>query len=200
MNIKLLTAASKDYWDVLKLSAPNKLEYCLKWNIELTIREHFNKDIKHERTYFMQNALKECDWLWFMGSDTLIMNHTIDVRQYLDNDVNFIIGKDINGINNDVFFLKNTPSSREFLDNVQKYNKTEENDQESMKKAINDTLYFKTKIVHQKQFNSYLYDQYSYPDDKGGNFSIGDFVLHLPGLPNKKRQVLMREYLPKVIK
>ncbi len=59
---------------------------------------------------------------------------------------------------------------------------------------------FKMSVVHQKCFNSYLYSEYTYPDDKGGSYTKGDFVLHLPGMPNHRRLQLIQEYLPQVIK
>lgn len=198
MKITLLTAASPSYWELMKVTAPNKLDYCLKHNVQLSIREH--DDVEKERVEFMKAALHQTDWLWFMGTDTLIMNQTIDVRQFLDPEYDFIIGEDINGINNDVFFLRNNMAGHSFLDQVRHLNKYCNHDQDSMFGAIESTIGLRTKIVHQKQFNSFKYDEYNYPDDGGGSYSDGDFVLHLPALTNERRIKLFTEYLKQVKK
>ena len=196
MKITLLSAASPEYWELMKITAPNKLEYCLKHNIQLSIRQH--DEVEKERVQFMKETLHQTDWLWFMGTDAVIMNHTIDVRQFLDENYDFIIGEDVNGINNDVFFIKNNVRGHEFLDQVKEFNKICKNDQDSMVEAIKSTIGLKTKIVHQKQFNSFKYDEYNYPDDKGGSYSDGDFILHLPALTNQRRIELFTQYLQQV--
>ena len=202
MRISLLTAASTDFWNIMQFTAPNKLDYCLKWGVQLSMRKHDLDRVLPwgEREVFMLDTLKECDWLWFMGADTLIMNHTIDVRIFLDERYDFIIGKDVNGINNDVFFLRNNHKSQLFLHKVLASNSYFPQDQTAMHYVAEMIPSFKVSVVHQKLFNSFLYSEYHYPDDKGGSFTEGDFVLHLPGMPNHRRLQLIREYLPKVIK
>jgi hypothetical protein len=197
MKITLLTAASKEYWDVLKLSAPNKLEYCLRHGLQLSIRQHEALNLAQERNIIMREELENCQWLAFMGCDTLITNQSIDLRCFLD----MIIGEDIHGINNDVFFLKDGASSRSFLRNVSNtLYSLGGNDQDAMQRVIEASLDFKVKYVPQRFFNSYLYSEYSYPNDGGGAYQAGDFLLHLPGIPNTRRIEIMTEYLGKVIK
>lgn len=203
MKVTLLTGASKEYQPIIDLSAPNKLEYCLRHNIQFTNRIHTSnlrmQELGIERQQYMLDALKECDWLWFMGADTLIMNHNKDIRDFIDNEYHFIIGEDVNGINNDSFLLKNCRASINFLERSMNYSTSLTNDQECMKLAMRLSFGFKYSIVSQRQFNSYLYSEYNYPDDKGGSYQAGDLVLHLPGMSNEKRIPLMHEYLTEVI-
>lgn len=198
--ITLLMAASKEYGDVLKLSAPNKLEYCLRWNIQLKLKSLNSKDIAMGRNKAMRNELENCDWLFFNGADTLIMNQSIDIRLLIDDQYDLIIAKDIHGINNDIFLLRSNLTSRHFLDTVMRLNWECANDQESMKEAIAEMPELRVKYVPQRLFNSYLYSEYTYPDDGGGTYQDGDFLLHLPGIPNTRRIEIMNEYLKKVIK
>jgi hypothetical protein len=64
----------------------------------------------------------------------------------------------------------------------------------------------KTKVVPQKLFNSYLYETFSKndrgenPDWTQGQFTTGDFCLHLCGLNSNARKILIQTYLEKVIK
>ena len=206
LNITLLTTSSAEYWPILKLTAQNKLEYCLKHEIQLNIRKHSSylnmQQMGIERQEFMIDALNECDWLFFMGADTLIMNQTIDARDIIKrhphND--FIIGKDVNGINNDVFFIRNCAASFNFLRCVKEHNLHVANDQMAMNDFIGNVEDFNTIIVSQREFNSYLYSEYHYPNDEGGSFHDGDFVLHLPGISNPRRKELIKIYIDKVIK
>jgi hypothetical protein len=204
MKITLLTAASKEHWPILNLTAPDKMEYCLRYQLQLSIRKHEVLSPWHEREDFMKDALSECDWLWFMGADTLIMNHTINVESLIDTNYDFIIGQDYNGINNDVFFLRNCPESFKFIEEVTKRNTDLSDDQVAMFTVKDQIENFKYKIVPQKQFNCYLYDTepaYTpYPKGLDGNFRDGDFVLHLPGMDIMHREVLLKEYVNKVIK
>ena len=56
-----------------------------------------------------------------------------------------------------------------------------------------------TCLVHQRVFNAYPYSEYQYPNDGGGSFQPGDFVIHLPGLSNARRLELMRQYHDQVL-
>jgi hypothetical protein len=208
MLITLLTTSSDSFWYIFRHTVPNKMEYCLRWGIQLTIRKQFLRDggPTIERPQFILDVLDTCDWLWFMGGDTLIMNQTIDVKRFINDKHNLIIGQDVNGINNDVFFLKNSEASKEFLRQVIALKDTHHNDQAAMQEIIDKNLVPELNhcIVPQKFFNAYLYATepayFAYPKDYEGNFVIGDFVLHLAAIDNYRREELINEYLPKVIK
>lgn len=205
MKITLLTQASKEYWQILELSAPNKLQYCLRHGIQFNIRKHVESikstwSVINEREYFMRDALKTCDWLWFMGADTLIMDQKIDVRKFLDEDYDVIIGKDVYMINNDSFFIKNSAGGNYFIEKTLEYNKTEQTDQHSMEKVIATSPDLKVKIVHNREFNSYFDGVHDNPEDRSVSYQPGDFVLHFTGMGNERRIKLMKEYLNKVDK
>jgi len=205
MIITLLTSASKEYWPLLETGLPSKNEYCLRHNIQLQTRIHQNMGNPWgEREIFMINALHTCDWLWFMGADTLIMNHTIDARKFIDEDYDFIIGVDYNGINNDTFLLRNCEKSFEFLFKVISYNTSLPDDQEAMKRCIEEMPEFRVKKVSQKLFNAYLYDsepEYAtYPKNLEGNFRDGDFVLHLAGIYEERMFKLLKEYTLRIVR
>lgn len=202
MKVTLLTAASKDYWPLMALSSPNKLEYCLRHGVQLHVSVHYGNagcyDNWGERVQFMADALSvyDCDWLWFMGADTLITDMTKDVRDLCVPEFDFIIGKDINGINNDSFLLKNSKASREFLKRVM-YRRDAVTDQCAMKAEMEHEG-MQTAIVSQRLFNSFKYDEYQYGPYPEGDWQEGDFVIHFPGMHFPRRVELMREFLGKV--
>ncbi len=199
-RVTLLTAASPDYWPQMELSGPNKMEYCLRHHVTLSMVLHDNITVKNwgERELFMLDALDgyDTDWLWFMGADTIITNMTIDIRTMCQDKHDFIIGVDINGINNDSFLLKNTKPARDFLRRVL-CRRDHPNDQSAM---FDEKDVLKTQLVSQRYFNSFKYDEYHYGEYPDGNWQEGDFVLHLPGMPNARRIELMNEYLRKVVR
>ena len=202
MKVTILTAASYSYWPLMELSAPNKLEYALKFGMQLNMCTHAGTAGIHdhwgEREQFMLDALSvySVDWLWFMGADTIITNMTKDVRDYCDPAFDFIIGEDVNGINNDSFLLQNTRASHEFLKRVL-FRRDQPTDQHAMGRELNAGG-LRTSIVSQRLFNSYKYDEYGYGPQPGGTWVDGDLAMHFPGLVYSRRLELMREYLLKV--
>lgn len=207
--ITIVTAASKAYWPLQSLTLPNKLEYCLRHQIQLVARVHDDNVIttaKPERLQFIFDALeksKDGDWVWFMGSDTLIMNMAISVHEMLAeyNDANLVIAKDVNGINNDSFFVRSTYAGMQFVSRAIDACPNRSDDQEAMRFEMMDMSYgLKVKCVSQKLFNAYKYDEYQYGPQPDGTWEPGDLVLHLPGLPMERRMTLVRDFLPLVMR
>ena len=208
MIITLMTVSSDSFWYIFRHTVPNKVEYCLRWGLQFDMRKlsvgfHWTEKVK-----MMLDDLEHCDWLWFMGGDTLIMNHTIDVKRFINKDFDFIVGKDYNGINNDVCFIKNSEASKKFLNKMLTDFSHLHDDQEPMKMIINAQQQlipdFKYCIVPQRFFNSYLYSTENaydmYPKDYEGDYKHGDFVLHFPGMDNYRREELIQKYSKEIIK
>lgn len=202
-DITLVTAASKAYWPLLELTAPNKLEYCLRHAIQLAARRHDDNvlETKTERLKMILQELESStapDWVWFMGADTLITNMTFDARDLLG-DFDLLIGLDINGINNDSMFVRNSERAKRFLMRCIQACAACNNDQEAtMMEIMRGGL--KAKTAPQREFNSFLYNEYSYGAYPEGTWQPGDLVLHVPGLPMARRMELVREYLAKVVR
>jgi hypothetical protein len=208
MEIAILTLASDVFWDLFHLSAPNKLEYCLKWKVDLIMGYMHTatqgNTLDHQRQRAILDAFKRYDWVWFLGADTLIMNQTIDVRQFLDPNADFIIAQDPNGLNNDSCFYRKCDETIEFINRTIKHLETEPHDWYAQSAAKRDMPNFKLKIVPQKLFNCYPFSTEvafsGYPKDLEGDYKDGDFVLHLPSISNDRRIQVFKEQLPKVIK
>ncbi len=205
----LMTSSVGEYWKLAEYAAPNKLEYCLRHNIAFTFRQHDKISPWGERPRFMLEELermKEGDWLWFMGTDTLITNMTVDVKRFMQDDApDLTIAKDMHGINNDVFFLRNTENGRRFLREVLALNTSLPDDQAAMWKVMQEG-WLTWRLCPMEPFNSYLFNEYPYYAGMGlnteseGHWRPGRFVLHLPGLPNLRRFGLMRKHLADVVR
>lgn len=201
----IVTAASKDYWPLLELTAPNKLEYCLRHGAKLLMHQHPNGSeiVSYDRLSLILHALDLCEeneWLWFMGADTLITNMTINAEQMLGTET-LRIGLDINGINNDSFFLRNNKQARTTIQRC--LYRVAMEDEPTCQSAMNTEILLgkiSTRAVSQREFNSFLYNEYSYGAYPEGTWQPGDLVLHVPGLPMERRMELVREYLAKVVR
>jgi len=198
MIITVHTVASDAYKELSAITAPNKLEYCLKYGHQLILSkflspEHYLMEI--ERLLQFITALQDCNWLVAMGADTVFTNMTIRfediISKYKEYDV--IVAEDVNGVNCDVMFMKNTPLVKEWLLNLL-YHTKEYNSYQFAIIPVKPPN-FKLGVIHQKEINAMPYWLYNYPDHKGGQWEKGDFIFHAPGLPMKTRIEVIKEVL-----
>lgn len=167
------------------------------------------------------------DWIYWCGCDTMITNFNIKLEDLIDNDYCFIISKDVWDFNSDSFLCRNSVKTLDFFDEILSLHDyyVDSNgiaiDRGSRlpngaakcwaeQEAIID-LYPKykeiIKVLPQKKLNSYLYHLYSSPwhqkamdaDGNPGHWSVGDFLLHLPGMDNNNRINICLSILDRII-
>jgi hypothetical protein len=172
------------------------------------------------------NLLPSCDVLFCLDSDLLVMNHNVTVEQYLDDDHDMYIPRDLANINVGVIILKNTGLMRQFLEYVWDYRKKIpdefQSEQTAWWEAMKAFNFHRMKILPQKGINSYPYDDpfftgwlgYSPEPESGyfkrqfdsptmrhyGNYTKGDLILHMPGIPMDRRYEYLNRYENKVIR
>ncbi len=201
MTVTLLTAASNEFWPLLEIAGPNRMEYCLRHKLQLAMAHHGRIGADGhwgERETFMLDALDsyDPDWLWFTGADSLITNMTIDIREKCLSEFDFIVGVDINGMNNDSFLLQNTKASRDFLKRTI-CRRDGPHDQSAMAKEMHRGG-LRVALVNQRLFNSYKYDEYDYGPYPDGTWQPGDLMIQFPGLFFDRRVELMKEFTTKI--
>tara|TARA_R110000824_G_scaffold128568_4_gene289577 strand:- start:79154 stop:79888 length:735 start_codon:yes stop_codon:yes gene_type:complete len=152
------------------------------------------------------------DWFFWIDGDAIFMNHHKRLDQFISNDPSqfFIVGKDCNGINVGTFFLKNCKRSLEFLKEIweigpQAGGWVEESEQGQLSILGQSEKYADGfSIVRNTDFNSYVHDCWKVENREGAECQLhykyedGDFVIHMPGVPNKER--IMSEIIPLVIR
>jgi len=146
------------------------------------------------------------DVVWVMDADTLITNHTIKLERYLSNGYSFYITKDYNGVNAGSFVIKKSKWSISFIEWLLMCEGKEKMycEQDAINRYM--TLFPReTKnhicILPHPSINSYLYENYPelpMQSHENGQWEIGDFVLHLPGIGLSKRLEILKN--TKVIK
>ena len=203
----ILQVASPDYSGLLDLTRENSFAYCARHGLRF-----FGRPLEavtcRDRLEWIIKTLHHADWLWYLGADTLITNHMTDVRRVLsqfnaDDSADLLIAHDVNGLNNDSFLIRNCPASVAFLSAAAEMQSHAANDQVAMDWLIRHGR-IATAIIPQRAINSYDYSLYNYTPEQvaavGGSWQPGDLLLHVPGLPFAKREQVIREHLPMVLK
>jgi len=147
----------------------------------------------------------------------MIMNHTITLESFIDNDVDFIVGEDWNGLNSGVFFIRVCPETLRFMRYSFDYVPTDSDRQNtpywwwsSEQCAYTRCLHtVKHKLVHHHLFNGYALRMHTTNDFRHqiGDvdfqpryFQKGDFILHLVAGDISFKLWVLHQYIDKVIK
>lgn len=158
------------------------------------------------------NNHPDLEWAWWLDCDAMITNYNIKLESIVDNNYHFILSEDINGLNAGSFLVRNSTEGRDYLqmilDNMETYRFHNWHEQQ----CINDTYDIYRgiiKVLPQKIINCYNYELYKehYPqDDKwwayyhAGQWKLGDFVIHWPGVEHYARIVMAEEMLNHIVK
>jgi hypothetical protein len=199
MKIGIVHLYTENYKSMAEITLPGKEQYAKKYGYTV-----FNKDdnfvpdvhIGRQKCYFIVELMDQnpdIEWFWHSGTDCLITNHNIKLENLIDTntDIHFIVCKDDEGINADVFFIRNSSEGREYMKHLTEPHAsgTEQGwmwDDEHNPKWRNITKY-----IPQNKMNSY--DLKFYPHKCGfdlfnerSNWQLGDFLLqaitgYLPG-------------------
>lgn len=225
-KIIVYTLFNEKYYELANITVPNKMEYCEKHNYDFQYRaeKFFYTHIGFEKIHRVLELFEKenFDILYWCGADTLITNFDIKITDLIDDEHDFFICGDANGINADSFVIKNTPKARQLfqevldfqLNNNYLYEKENRylNEQETLDMFINNEYKDITKIYPQRVMNSYNYDLYpishfgeQFKDKKDylgndGNWQPGDFLIHFPGQPLEGKVHYSKHYLTLVKK
>lgn len=203
---------SNSFFDIGSITIPNKIEYCQRHGYDYHVAcDEGEMGHPWARLEVLADLLRNHEWVFFIGCDTLIMNFNTELRYLIQEGKDLVITKDALGLNSDVLFMRSCIWSQLFLARVIQCYETYHHLAWREQQAIIDLAADPDNAEHiavvpQRLMNSYLYSQYRGPgyDGRGyenhPDFELGDFVLHLPGMSNEKRIPILKEYLGKVVK
>lgn len=202
-NLTIVTHYLPNHAELGQLTSVSKREYAERW------RYGFHEQIGNYnelgfdfqriaiiRDLFLRENAPQV--IWWLGCDTMIMNHTkpvTDVMGVLPWEKSFWIAKDVNGINNDSFLIRNTLWSRAWLDFILTKEPEYRGDcweSQRIMQHYADEQMDHIQFVPPNCFNSYLYESYDWTSMTPGNFRTGDLVLHLPGMNLEQRLTIFR--------
>lgn len=206
MRICIQMLYTKGWLELAKITCGNIVNYCRKhgymWNIQCVDEPYdaFEK-IRQIQKIFEND---EADIVWSIDCDALITNYKCKVEDYLDEENDFYVCKDYNGINCGSFIVRKSEWSLRLLQKIIWYSKYEEVhcEQDALKVYIRIRGCENIKKLPHPSINSYIYE--NYPEipmqshDKG-QWEIGDFVIHLPGIGMQKRLDILNEIKEKII-
>lgn len=212
--IGILHVYTEEILEMGQLTSPNKKEYAEKYGykfIEINTRKKLDLTKTVPNSRFMNpdyiamgwckiKLLKEVlienpdiDWLFWIDADALFMNFNKKLESFINDKSFFIVGQDCNGINVGTFFIKNCEKSIQFLDDIWNDGPTPgswwtETEQGQIDLHGRSQKYFDGFwIVSNKLFNAYLHDCSPGVMPCSKYVHGEDFVVHLPGQPNKIR-------------
>lgn len=201
-------AAGRDYQEKVRIGTESKAAYCQKHGYDFIYSEESQDPTRHiywSKIPFMLKTLENPSYKWvvWMDADTLIMNTDIPLEDLIDDNYEFIISKDWNGINAGIFFSKNSDWSKEFLNSV--YARTDcLNTNFPEQNAISSELEkpefgCAAKIVPQRLINAYPSETH-WPS-LITCYQSGDFLLHFASVAstNGPLAALFEKYAAQVV-
>lgn len=177
---------------------PNRVAYCYRHGYGLQGGLTGSED----GFWVKPAAILECllsgdGWVAWLDADVLITNQS-DPMHWLDGTTHDLIySTDTNGLNTGVLFVRNTGWSRQlvrrWLDSRSFYERYPNGDQAALAHLLLAEPKDRWECLPQRTFNSYLYGEYglTHPD---GEWRVGDFALHLPGLSDCRRLAIFEQF------
>lgn len=135
-------------------------------------------------------------WAAWFDADVLITDQSSPMHWLDTTPADLIYSADTNGLNAGVLFVRNTGWSRQlvrrWLDSRSFYERYPNGDQAALAHLLLAEPKDRWECLPQRTFNSYIYSEYGlyYPD---GEWSCGDFALHLPGLSDSRRMEIFKK-------
>ena len=171
-----------------------------------------NGKFSFKKIDIIQGLLDRFYCILWLDIDTMIMNHHTTIESFLDDNHDFYVCRDINLLNTGTFIIKNTAWSRDFIEFLLEYRKLHHDEQNLIDNFQSGfDKYNKIKVLPHPSINSYVYSEYgdnfgkingeqkTKPTHEEGNWEKGDFLLHLPGIPPKRRIEIINQLKEQII-
>jgi hypothetical protein len=221
-------AAGKEYNAAVRTSTENKEQYCKKHGYDFfcgTESLDTTRSFSWTKIKLLLNVMAtgKHKWIFWTDADSLIMNDSIRLEEFIDPDHDFILPGDYHAvdpseltpewqqmaphvvnINAGEFFLRNSPWSIAFLEEC--YNKTEFVQHSWWEQgAMTDLLttkseYFeKVKLVPYRLMNSLPVGHSIGPSFTPTAYERGDFILHFPGTRLANLQAVLEKHAAQIV-
>lgn len=185
----------------------NKAEYAKRWGHDLLTLTDVNPEFKDENCHVggitwdrLREAVKiaaagRYDWMYLVGTDTMITNMTIPLSSLIDDKFHFIISNDCCDWNADSFLFRCSHEGIAYMEDVMaQFEKLRHHcwvEQQAMIE-LRDKYAGIWKVLPQRALNAYDYKgcYTEGPNDKAGNdgqWQPGDFLIHWAGRPTDVR-------------
>ncbi|KAH9543216.1 hypothetical protein CY35_13G051900 [Sphagnum magellanicum] len=212
----------RSFEGLMELVTPNKRSYVARHGYEFVDASDVldkERPPSWSKILAVKKNLPHYDWVFWNDADSVVTNPAISLEEIIhsavgDSEVNsmpdFIITKDVTGVNAGMFFFRNSEWSRHFLDLwwnqtafVQPFGQSKSGDNDALKHLL-DIMPENERNQHiripqmQCLFNSNVW-KFSWRSGLRlvtvtktiwqGVYSKGDFMVHLAGLDDKKKLI-----------
>jgi hypothetical protein len=203
MKQAIITLYTENMKDVVDLTIPTHKNFAINngWHQDAVLVEQEN--CLWDKLHLISDYLnKDFDTVLWVDADAMITNPKLNIDWILDTNENadLFLTSDINGLNAGVMYFRNTIRIKAFLHACRYYGKVLYGDRtQGEQQAIRhfSLAHPYNGIIHyfdnQRIFNSYWKGDWTYPNCEKSEWSIGDFILHLPGTPNERRVEIFTE-------
>tara|TARA_Y100000593_G_scaffold85655_1_gene163024 strand:- start:85 stop:762 length:678 start_codon:yes stop_codon:yes gene_type:complete len=213
------------YQELADLTNPNKEKYCKRHGYDFRPKFndfHYDKcfidpnrppglhnlSVGFEKIFHIIDLIEEgkYEWIFWLGCDTLITNHTIKLEDVVDDNYHFMVAYDCNDWNVDSFLIRGSEEGLLYMkyiaSKIDDYRSHVWQEQQAMIDA-RDNFKSITKVVPQEDINSFEYSLYPTPQHQSGRDAMGNngrwtkghFVVHWPGTSLGHRIQLANRYL-----
>jgi len=211
MNICLFTQSNSAFAPVSEITHPILAEYASRHGYDLFRTNQdvgWQRSIVWDRYRILSDFCDRYDVLVHIDSDVLITNLNIRIEDLLPDKEQIVLadcmcedGK--RRLNDGIAIFKTSPYMKWLLGEC--YAAPESSPilcgQDVLQARHNSgKLEGKLKVERQKAMNSFLYAEYGMSPLTVGNWSKGDFVLHLPGISNHRRVEILREKVEEIVR
>ncbi len=197
------------------ITVPVLERYCEKNGYHYNINRIPDGKFQFVKTKNTRKLLDAFSVVLTVDIDTMIMNHTVKIEDFINDDKHFYLTKDINNYNAGVFITKSSKWSKDWLDFINSHESTHDDEQNILEQYCDKPeIQNSITILPHPSINSIPYDLYSpsygkigfkegdiveKPTHEQGDYQHGDFLIHLPGMTLTKRIEIFNEYRNKII-
>ncbi len=210
MKFCITTETDEAYRSVSNISHPLWQEYCDRHGYDFSVREASESErgpVWERVPHMLQKLSEGYDWVVHVDADTIPTNFHIPLTEFIDNEKSIVIScapyKGQSIFNDGVFFANGRKFGDLVLQKSWSLNRPEENifcAQDAMYRLCTGYWREYFSVQPQKRFNSFLWSEYREPISTPGTWTLGDFVLHLPGMTNQRRVELLTEYKERILR
>jgi hypothetical protein len=157
------------------------------------------RELQWSKIPLIQKHIGNWDWLIWLDGDVLITNQECKMEDFINivsSDKFLFIGRDFQGLNSGVFFIKNCPLAHDFLADVwnfQGFDRILFHEQTAMDRLIATPKYTSGVQVVPHQFINII-NAYDYRMDSRVHWLPGDFCVHFAGIRGEARNQLQKLY------
>ena len=203
MRICLFTQTNAAFEPVSSITVPVMSEYARRHNYRLHVfLGEPQRSIIWDRYRIMAENMDGFDWLIHIDADVLLTNHHIRIEELVPRHEHMAMAlcscEDGKLRLNDGVSIFSADSYMKWY--MMRCFEHAEGDgiwcgQDVIQRDLdNGKLDGILKIERQKALNSLLYQEYGMPETTIGQWTPGDFALHLPGRTNQRRVELLNQY------